>query len=95
MNPGEGIVLVTGATGFIGKRLVSALLAGGHRVRCLVRRPDAPLPHGAERVVGDILTREGSMPPWQGLTPPSTWFIPWQAAGPGLSGGTGRRRRIL
>lgn len=59
MNPGEGIVLVTGATGFIGKRLVSALLAGGHRVRCLVRRPDAPLPHGAERVVGDILTREG------------------------------------
>jgi len=55
MDPGEGTVLVTGATGFIGKRLVRHLLAEGYRVRCLVRRADAPLPDGVERAVGDFL----------------------------------------
>jgi uncharacterized protein YbjT (DUF2867 family) len=34
-------VLVTGATGFVGGALVPPLLAAGHHVRCLVRRPDA------------------------------------------------------
>jgi len=32
-------VLVTGATGYIGGRLVSRLLEGGFKVRCLVREP--------------------------------------------------------
>jgi uncharacterized protein YbjT (DUF2867 family) len=32
-------VLVTGATGYIGGRLVPELLAAGHRVRCLARTP--------------------------------------------------------
>lgn len=32
-------VVVTGATGYIGSRLVPRLLAAGHRVRCLVRNP--------------------------------------------------------
>lgn len=34
-------VLVTGATGFVGRRLVPALLDAGHRVRAMTRRPDS------------------------------------------------------
>lgn len=33
--------LVTGATGYIGGRLVPELLDAGHQVRCMARRPDA------------------------------------------------------
>ncbi|MDX6299568.1 MAG: hypothetical protein QOF53_782 [Nocardioidaceae bacterium] len=33
-------VLVTGATGFIGSRLVPALIAEGHRVKAMTRHPD-------------------------------------------------------
>ena len=32
-------VLVTGSTGFLGRRVVEALQADGHQVRCLVRTP--------------------------------------------------------
>lgn len=45
-------IALTGATGFIGARLLPALQSEGHRVRCLVRRRvDLP---GAETVVGDL-----------------------------------------
>lgn len=47
-------VLVAGATGYIGRRLVPALVARGHRVRCLIRDPRRGLP-GAEMHVGDAL----------------------------------------
>ncbi len=36
----EGPVLVTGASGYVGGRLVPALEARGFRVRCLARRPE-------------------------------------------------------
>ncbi|HLI63273.1 MAG TPA: NAD(P)H-binding protein, partial [Terriglobales bacterium] len=53
-------VLVTGATGYIGRQLVDRLLAEGHRVRCLVRRAEDSrlLPAEVELAVGDALRRE-------------------------------------
>ncbi|MFD1663649.1 SDR family oxidoreductase [Streptomyces caeni] len=50
--------LVTGATGYIGGRLVPELLAAGHSVRCLVRSPhrlrDHPWADEVEVVRGDV-----------------------------------------
>ncbi|GFE57478.1 NAD(P)H-binding protein [Geobacter sp. AOG1] len=67
MERDEGIVLVTGATGFIGRRLVRRLVAEGFRVRCLVRRPDADLPDGVELVTGDLLERRTLGPVLAGI----------------------------
>ena len=50
----EKDILVTGASGFIGKRLTRALLATGFPVRCLVRQ-SIDLPAGATTVRGDLL----------------------------------------
>ncbi len=36
-NPGMGTILVTGATGYIGGRLVPELIARGYKVRCMIR----------------------------------------------------------
>ena len=50
-------VLVTGATGYIGGRLVPRLLAEGHQVRCLARNPARLEGHpwpGVEIVQGDL-----------------------------------------
>ena len=51
--------LVTGATGYLGGRLVPRLLADGHEVRCLVRSPeklrDVPWADQVEIVEGNVL----------------------------------------
>ncbi|MBE3000895.1 SDR family oxidoreductase [Nocardiopsis sp. HNM0947] len=56
-------VLVTGATGYIGGRLVPQLLEAGYRVRCLARTPgklrDHPWRDRVEVVRGDVLSGEG------------------------------------
>lgn len=51
-------VLVTGASGFIGKRLVESLLAHGADVVTL-RRKDSPVPRKGRSVVGDYADVEG------------------------------------
>ena len=49
-------VLVTGGTGYIGRRLVALLLDRGHRVRVLSRQASVSrVPAGSEPLVGDAL----------------------------------------
>jgi uncharacterized protein YbjT (DUF2867 family) len=49
-------VFITGGTGYVGQRLVRALLELGHDVRVLTRRESsARVPRGAATVVGDAL----------------------------------------
>jgi uncharacterized protein YbjT (DUF2867 family) len=49
-------VFVTGGTGYIGSRVILALVARGHRVRALVRPSSTSrLPPGCVRVLGDAL----------------------------------------
>ena len=53
-------ILVTGATGNVGRQVVSQLLATDARVRALTRNPDiADLPPGVEVVRGDLTDPEG------------------------------------
>ena len=54
----QPLLLVTGATGYIGGRLVRVLRERGAAVRCLARRPDDARPRlaaGVEVVAGDVL----------------------------------------
>lgn len=53
-------ILLTGATGFIGKRLLYKLDAMGYAVRCMVRHPEKlklpyPLENQPEVIAGDLL----------------------------------------
>ena len=59
-------VLVTGATGFIGRRLVPELVEAGHTVRAMTRRPeeyDGP----GEPVAGDVFDRASLTDPLTGV----------------------------
>ena len=47
-------VCVTGANGFIGRRLVDTLSHQGHSLRVLTRRPDCLFPEGVQVVLGDL-----------------------------------------
>lgn len=51
-------VLVTGATGHIGRLVVTQLVEAGHEVRALTRREDAVFPPSVEVVRGDLLSPE-------------------------------------
>jgi len=62
----RSLVLVTGATGYVGGRLVSRLLEAGYRVRCLVRDParlqGRPWFDKVEVVQGNVLKPETLAP---------------------------------
>jgi uncharacterized protein YbjT (DUF2867 family) len=64
-------ILVTGATGYIGGRLVPALLDAGHDVRCLARNPqrleDQPWRDDVEVVAGDVLEPDTLGPAFEGV----------------------------
>ena len=57
----EGMVLITGATGYVGGRLVRSLRDTGCAVRCMARKPSylrSKLPSDVSVVTGDVLDRE-------------------------------------
>ena len=66
------LVLVTGATGYIGGRLVGELLSSGYRVRCMVRDPQRlqgrSWAQQVEIVSGDVLSPETLPPALSGVT---------------------------
>lgn len=62
-------ILVTGATGTVGRQVVAELLARGHAVRALTRDPaKAGLPAEAEVVQGDLTEPDSLIPALQGVT---------------------------
>lgn len=71
MSSGERpLILVTGATGYLGGRLVPRLLAAGHRVRCLARNPERLAGRrwpGVEVVRGDVSDPASLAPALEGV----------------------------
>src|SRR5262249_18439715 len=66
-NPGD-LLLVTGASGFVGSAISNAARAQGYRVRVLVR-PSSPrtnIAPGDEVIVGDIRDRASLVGAWGG-----------------------------
>ena len=56
-------VLLTGGTGYIGRRLIPELVTRGHLVRAVVRPgSEGKVPAGAEVVVADVKSRESVGP---------------------------------
>ncbi|MFO7903646.1 MAG: SDR family oxidoreductase [Pirellulaceae bacterium] len=67
----DSLVCVTGATGYIGGRLLPLLEQRGTRVRCLTRRPESLEPHvsdSTEVVRADVFDRESLMGALQGAS---------------------------
>ncbi|MFD7817972.1 NAD(P)H-binding protein [Streptomyces sp. NPDC059785] len=62
-------ILVTGATGTVGRQVVAELLDRGHQVRALTRDPSkAGLPAGVEAVRGDLTDPDSLVPALEGVT---------------------------
>ncbi|MFE0254756.1 NAD(P)H-binding protein [Streptomyces sp. NPDC059010] len=62
-------ILVTGATGTVGRQVVAELLARGHAVRALTRDPKkAAFPAGVEVVQGDLTEPDSLGPALEGVT---------------------------
>lgn len=69
-HPETGRVLLTGATGYIGGRLLPVLEESGRPVRCLARRPDhlrTKTDGSTEIVGGDLLDRASLAPALDGV----------------------------
>lgn len=63
-------ILLTGATGYVGGRLLPLLVADGWRVRCLARQPEhlrSRVPESVEVVRGDVLDAESLQPAMAGV----------------------------
>jgi len=70
LGDGRPRVLLTGATGYVGGRLLKALEQGGLPVRCLARRPallQARVDPATEVVAGDVLDADSLAPALAGV----------------------------
>ncbi|WP_431903243.1 NAD(P)H-binding protein [Nonomuraea sp. bgisy101] len=68
-------ILVTGATGAVGRIVVDRLLAAGHQVRALTRNPSAAaLPRAAEVVAGDLTDASAFSAAFEGAD--RTYYLP-------------------
>jgi len=68
--PADRLILVTGATGYVGGRLLPLLVEDGWRVRCLARQPERLLsrvPAGVEVVQGNLLDAASLSAAMQGV----------------------------
>ncbi|WP_113701030.1 NAD(P)H-binding protein [Nonomuraea lactucae] len=62
-------ILVTGATGTVGRHVVDELIAAGHQVRALTRDPGkAVMPEGVEVVAGDLADPDSLGAAFDGVT---------------------------
>jgi len=64
------MILLTGATGYVGGRLLHALETAGYRVRCLSRHPEAlslRVAQKTEVVKGDVLDAPSLAPSMVGV----------------------------
>lgn len=78
MDTPRDTVLVTGATGRVGRLVIDELLRTGTPVRALTRRADtAALPSGVEVVEGDVTVPASLEPALAGVT---AVFLVWTAA---------------
>ena len=71
MERTDELILLTGATGYVGGRLLPALESRGSRVRCLTRHPEALRPRvaaGTEVVAGDVSVPATLPPAFAGVT---------------------------
>jgi uncharacterized protein YbjT (DUF2867 family) len=86
--------LVTGATGYVGARLLRRLAGEGGAVRALARDPDRvePLP-GVEPVEGDLLTGAGLAEALDGVDTAYYLVHSMEAAGPEANGFADRDRQ--
>lgn len=69
-EPAGPLILLTGASGYVGGRLLKLLEQRGHRVRCLVRQPEllrGRTASSTEIVAGDVLDRESVEAALQGV----------------------------
>ena len=64
-------ILVTGATGYVGGRLIPELLRAGHDIRCLVRDasrlPDKWWSDQVETIEGDVLDEKSLIGVFAGI----------------------------
>lgn len=92
MEDSKPLILVTGATGYVGGRLVPRLLAQGYRVRCMARDPSRMEGRGwegAELFRGDVLDPGSLRPALEGVH--SAFYLVHSMAGGPAYGERDRR----